>query len=117
VGPVQIQSDEENRIDRQAVGEGVQLLVERPAHVVSADHMIDVVAKRNERCQVDQGIEAPVLRPGFRLRPHRPSIAGPTAGPCTDCPPSLEGRSAGGREAASGIAGIRMRLTRSSVRT
>jgi len=40
---VQVESQEDERVNYEAVGEGRRMLCERPTDVIAPDHMIDVV--------------------------------------------------------------------------
>jgi hypothetical protein len=51
------QTDEDERIDRQAVRERVDLRVDRSADVVAADHVIDVMTNRHEHGERDEAVE------------------------------------------------------------
>jgi hypothetical protein len=56
-GSMKQQTDEDERTDRQAVRERVELRVDRPADVVAADHVIDVMTDRREHGERDEAAE------------------------------------------------------------
>lgn len=53
---VQVESQEDERVNHEAVGKGRRMLCEGPTDVIAPDYMADVMAQRHEHRQEDQTV-------------------------------------------------------------